>query len=162
MELKDFVRDTLVQIVDGVVEARQNLIQKNADVNPVGGNFDPHSLNGKQWSREKGVTELVHFGVALTQEDAKGTKGGIGVFLGGHGLGSQGQSEASSSSLSLKSEIRRTAKKNPGNPGENPKSPNPNPKSPNPGDTILISSYSLAFCRMVSFVELARAWPQVA
>jgi len=100
MNLKDFVRDTLTQIVDGVIEARKILVEKNADVNPIGGHFDQAALGGKQWSFEKGITEFVNFNVALTQEDATGTKGGIGVFLGGVGLGAQGRSEASSGSLS--------------------------------------------------------------
>ena len=100
MNLKDFVKDTLVQIVDGTIEAREDLIKKNADVNPIGGNFDQASLGGKQWSFEKGITEMVNFDVALTQEDTTGTKGGIGVFLGGVGLGTQGKTEALTSSLS--------------------------------------------------------------
>ena len=100
MNIQDFVRDTLTEIVEGVIEAQKALVEKNADVNPIGGHFDQAALRGRQWSFEKGITEIVSFDVALTEESAKGTKGGIGVFLGGVGLGSQGQSEASTSSLS--------------------------------------------------------------
>ena len=100
MELKEFVKETLTQIVDGVIEAGEELRKKNADVNPIGGHFDQSALQGRQWSFKEGVTEVVSFDVALTDQSSKGTKGGIGVFLGSVGLGSQGQSEASQTSLS--------------------------------------------------------------
>ena len=100
MELKEFVRSTLVQIVDGVNDAREEIEKKGGSVNPVGGSFDQPSLAGRQWSFADGATEIVNFDVALTQEDAKESKGGIGVFLGGVGLGAQGKSDSSSSSLS--------------------------------------------------------------
>lgn len=41
----------------------------------------------------------VEFDVAVTAEEAKGTKGGIGVFMGSVGLGAQGQSETKNTSL---------------------------------------------------------------
>lgn len=46
------------------------------------------------------TTETVSFDVALTIEEGSGTKGGIGVFVGAIGVGSQGQSDSRSTSLS--------------------------------------------------------------
>ena len=42
----------------------------------------------------------VEFDIALAEANAKDTKGGIGVFLGSVGLGSQGSSHGESSSHS--------------------------------------------------------------
>ena len=40
MELNDFVKNTLIQIVDGIIDAEKELLKKGASANPVGGNFD--------------------------------------------------------------------------------------------------------------------------
>ena len=48
MELKDFVKNTLVQIVDGVIEAEKELEEKGATVNPVGGYFDQKQVGGER------------------------------------------------------------------------------------------------------------------
>ena len=100
MELKDFIKETLVQIVDGVAEAREIISKKNAEINPVGGHFDQKKLEGRRWSFEEGITEIVKFDVALTNSEASGAKGGIGVFLGAFGVGSQANFDSGSSSLS--------------------------------------------------------------
>jgi hypothetical protein len=44
--------------------------------------------------------DQVDFDVAVTAVEGKGTKGGIGVFVGAVGLGSLGESNVSSSTVS--------------------------------------------------------------
>ncbi len=44
--------------------------------------------------------QLVDFDVALTVKEGTETKGGIGIFVGAFGVGSQGQSSAENASLS--------------------------------------------------------------
>ncbi len=74
MDQKDFVSQSLTQIVEGVREARQ--------------------LAGK-W-----VAQVVHFDVALTVTSGIGTKGGIGIAAGIVGLGSTGESKAENTAVS--------------------------------------------------------------
>jgi hypothetical protein len=100
MELREFVRDTLVEIVKGVVEARPEIVALHGEVNPVGGNFDQPSLAGRQWDFEHGAVEIVAFDVALTSSKTEGGKSGIGVFLGSIGIGGQLSTQASDSQLS--------------------------------------------------------------
>lgn len=93
MELKDFVKNTLVQIVDGVIEAEKELEKKGSTVNPIGGYFDQKQIGGRTWSFKDGVTEVVDFDVALTNSEKEGTSAGIGVLLGNINLGAKGASE---------------------------------------------------------------------
>ncbi|WP_193166255.1 hypothetical protein [Microbulbifer hainanensis] len=99
MELKEFVKNTLVQIVDGVIEAERELDQKGATVNPVGGYFDQKQVGGRTWSFEDGIAEVVDFDVALTSSEKEGTTAGIGVLLGSINLGAKGMSEEALSSV---------------------------------------------------------------
>lgn len=82
MDLKEFTSSTLVQIVDGVLEAEEKLAGKGASVNPIGGYFDQNKVGGNTWSFKDGVAQMVEFDVALTNSEREGTKGGIGVMLG--------------------------------------------------------------------------------
>lgn len=99
MDLKDFIKNTLVQIVDGVLEAEKELESRNASVNPIGGIFDQKQIGGRTWSFEDGITETVNFDVALTNSEKEGTSGGIGVLLGSISLGAKGSSEETITSV---------------------------------------------------------------
>ena len=99
MDLREFVRETLVQIVGGVVDARDPVVEKGGDINPVGGNFDQKSLGGRQWDWRRGAAQNVEFDVALTASDKEDAKGGIGVFFGAMGIGTQISSENAYSSM---------------------------------------------------------------
>jgi hypothetical protein len=98
MELKDFVAETLKQIIEGVKNAQDYAQESGGQINP-------------QWSSGKSGESVmvarrifpikeVEFDVAVTAAEGTKTKGGIGIFVGPVGLGSHGQSDASSSSIS--------------------------------------------------------------
>lgn len=100
MDLSEFVKQTLLQILDGVHAAQQEAPSKGAEVNP-------HlSASGEFMSRAgilhtgRDAAHLVQFDVALTVNEGTGTKGGIGVFAGAINLGSAGESKTESSSVS--------------------------------------------------------------
>lgn len=99
MELKDFVSKTLQEIVAGVKEAQENMVE-GGEINPaypmIRGGGKHTYLTGSNGS----PLQNVEFDVAVTATEGKGTKGGIGVFVGSVGLGTQGQSESSNTSIS--------------------------------------------------------------
>jgi hypothetical protein len=87
MKLQDFVAETLKELIDGVKTAQSHAISNGARVNP-------HGLHFKENQQH------VEFDVAVTTTEGTQTKGGIGVFVGPVGLGSQGQSDNTNSSVS--------------------------------------------------------------
>lgn len=100
MDLKEFVTQTLTQIIEGVRGAQIYGKDLSAEVNPE--LLTTPEQAGKQGflgTRDQYVP-IVQFDVALTVTEGTGTKGGIGVFAGAISLGSLGQSQNESSSVS--------------------------------------------------------------
>ena len=99
MNVQEFIKTAITEIVAGVSEARDAVKEYGASAGSdkvygyVKDNKVMTDANGRQ------VT-LVEFDIALAQADATDTKGGIGVFLGNVGLGTQGASHGESSSHS--------------------------------------------------------------
>ncbi len=89
MELKEFIKTTLISIVDGVKEAQQGTGQQGAMIAPIMPNHLPYQQ-----------THDIHFDIALSENSEQGTKGGIGVFLSAVSLGAQGESSNKIESLS--------------------------------------------------------------
>jgi hypothetical protein len=87
LPLRDFVAETIKQVIDGVVLAQEYARTKNAIVNPHRGKIQPPS------------SERISFDVALTAATGTKTQGGIAVFTGAFGLGSKGQSERSNETV---------------------------------------------------------------
>lgn len=100
MELKDFVEETLRQIIDGVRAAQEYGKQHGAFVNPKSLTF--RTDQGFQlYDPETGaISQQIQFDVALTVIEGKQTRGGIGVVAGPIALGSQGKSDASNTTVS--------------------------------------------------------------
>ena len=100
MKLEDFVADTITQIVTGLKKAQREL-GADACINPSGLTLHYAELEGRRYdSRTNALEELVEFDIALTQEQGKGTAGGVGVFLGTVNLGSKGESQTKELSVS--------------------------------------------------------------
>ena len=89
LELRDFVSETIKQVIDGVVAAQKYAEDKGAVVNP---SF------GLRHQKERPV-QSISFDVALTAAKGTKTQGGVGVLIGVLGLGSRGQSEKSNESV---------------------------------------------------------------
>jgi hypothetical protein len=99
MNLREFLAETEVQIVEGVKDAQSRTTEHGASVNP--------RIFATKDSEKYGVfvatgkaAQMVQFDVALTTTEGTGTKGGIGVFTGVINRGSSGQSQSESSSIS--------------------------------------------------------------
>lgn len=100
MELKEFLEQTLVQIVEGVVGAQEKVKQHGGQVVP---HFTVPSSDGAKLglvAAGGNIAQLVQFDVALTTVEGTGSKGGIGVFVGAVNLGSAGQSKSEQTALS--------------------------------------------------------------
>ena len=99
MELKDFIKDTLVQIVEGVTEAEKIISSNGAHINPRTARYPEESrAKGVMYDASHGIIEPVVYDVALTESEKEEAKAGIGVFLGSIGLGAKaGISEGASS-----------------------------------------------------------------
>ena len=82
MELKDFVAETLSQIIEGVRTAQAGEDGANVNAGMSGANFGGHLVNFGEF----GVATRVDFDVLVTAE----TKGGAGAKLSVFGVGVEG------------------------------------------------------------------------
>lgn len=87
IKLKDFISETLSEIVEGVVEAQGRVLRFGAQVSPVHRGH-PHGPR----------VESVEFDIQVATSDASKTKQGVGVFVVSLGAGIQGQTDATQSS----------------------------------------------------------------
>ncbi|WP_409525155.1 hypothetical protein [Nitrincola sp. MINF-07-Sa-05] len=99
MELQEFIKTAITEIVAGVAQASE-LTQAH------GGKAGSMRLYGcvkdnkvMTDDNDRPVT-TVEFDIALAEASSKDTKGGIGVYLGAVGLGSQGASHGEASTHS--------------------------------------------------------------
>lgn len=100
MDLKDFVSETLVQIVSGVVDAQARSEELGAKISPRLTGGANYAVQHGFLAAEGGATQVVQFDVALTVKEGTGTKGGIGIVAGVISLGSTGQTSEENSSVS--------------------------------------------------------------
>ena len=97
MNLEDFIKTALVEIVAGVAAARQEIRKHGGDTGSILTYGATQNLRVD--AKDRQIHE-VEFDIALADASGTDTKGGIGVFLGAVGLGSQGASHGESSSNS--------------------------------------------------------------
>jgi len=82
MELKDFIAETLSQIIEGVRLAQERVDGTNVNAAMAGAEFGGHLVNVGHF----GVATRVDFDVSVTAE----TKGGAGAKLSVFGIGAEG------------------------------------------------------------------------
>jgi hypothetical protein len=99
MELRDFVAESIKQIVDGVNEAKHYAAEKGGTVNPERQIHNSNNAQSRTNAKTGASIETIEFDVAVTVTEGTQTKGSIGIFMGAVGLGSQGQSNAANSSI---------------------------------------------------------------
>ena len=89
MELGEFIRETLTEIVKGVSSAQEEVKNKGAVIVPEGVYLS--SANGTYQNQDRNRVGIcqIDFEIALTQTDGKQGKIGIGVWFGSVGLGGQ-------------------------------------------------------------------------
>lgn len=75
MDLKDFVKETLVQITEGVKEAQEECKKSGCRINPK------YKKDGKKerYTDDNNPVTEVHFKVGLSSDSSEKDKGGIAV-----------------------------------------------------------------------------------
>lgn len=78
MDLKEFTKETLVQIVQGVKEANEQLVQYNANVPKKTIRVSDNNVFVNEDNAQANAIEI-DFDVAVTATETDGTKGGGGI-----------------------------------------------------------------------------------
>ena len=97
MELKDFIRESFVQIAKGIEEANEELKDTSAIINPdnVYVNGDDRKNYGRL-STDKNfnrIVEAVEFDVAVSAGDASEAGGKFGIKVGAIEIGANGKEQ---------------------------------------------------------------------
>ena len=105
MQLKDFVSESLVEIIEGLEDAQTRIQSSDAKVVPEINKLFVNSNTGGTnlafgYDKNGNVMHHIEFDVAVTASEGKETKGGIGVVAGMFALGSQGASQEANQSIS--------------------------------------------------------------
>lgn len=100
MNLQDFVRESLVEIVQAAVEANKAFAEAGikAGVNPAQAMFGNES--GGYSTKILSDTHTIEFDVAVTVESASGAVGKAGLKVFSIGVGGETNSESSHSTVS--------------------------------------------------------------
>jgi hypothetical protein len=100
VRLEDFVSETLKQIINGVKSAQEYSGKLDASINPPRLTFRTDQGEIRLVDPEtRRIAQEIDFDIAVTTTEGT-TKGGIGIFVGPLAVGSQGQSDATNSSMS--------------------------------------------------------------
>lgn len=95
MELKDFVKEALVQIADGIKEAQDSCKNLGCRINPI---YKNGTANIMRTPDDAHVSE-VKFKIGLTSETASSDKKGIGVAFSNLTIGTMGENGVNQSSV---------------------------------------------------------------
>lgn len=96
MELKEFVKNTLIEIVEGVKDAKEECKKLGGEVTPA---KHGASLGVGEGTRYR-PTQNIEFEVALSEMDKSGSNKGIGVALSVIRIGGDSNKEKEMQSLS--------------------------------------------------------------
>lgn len=100
MQLNEFIKDVILNIYDGLNQAKD---ATGKNIIPSGGLVSdgiPYVKDGMGASASAKFISNLIFEVSLTDESKDGVSGGVGVLLGALNLGTKGNSETQQSSLS--------------------------------------------------------------
>jgi|SRR5882672_695411 len=100
ISLKDFVTETLRQVIDGVKAAQENAEKTGARVS--GKNITCWKNQGMvlyDASTDQLATQI-EFDVAVTTSDSGRGQAGVGIFVGGLGVGTKAETATASQSIS--------------------------------------------------------------
>jgi hypothetical protein len=101
MQLKDFIKESLTQLIEGIAETQDTKLPHRAEISPYIP-IENYKTSGTRVGAfySKQYVTMIKFDIAVTAEETTGTKGGIGVVAGIFALGSQGKTDNKDSSIS--------------------------------------------------------------
>lgn len=99
MKLKDFITETLKEIIDGVKGAQQYAAEAGGAVNPKGLIYLEGSSGAVQHQETSRIGQELEFDIEISASEEEKTKGSAGIFISAIGLGLQGQSGAENRSV---------------------------------------------------------------
>jgi hypothetical protein len=91
MELKEFVAQSLKNIIDGVIDAQEYAKGKNADINP---NYNLNFHDSTSFATSSATyhyLQIMDFDVAVTTSSETEAKIGGGIFVAAASLGATGK-----------------------------------------------------------------------
>ena len=100
MQLNEFITESLNQIFTGISDAKETAAEHGFQVNPwiTSGKSD---TTGVLIDRDtKTPLQVVEFDVAVTTANSEQSKGGVGIFVAGFGLGGRLQADAKNTVVS--------------------------------------------------------------
>lgn len=107
MDLRNFIKETLIQLTQGIEDAADELNDSSAIVNPrhfltAGGTTDSqvYGFLGDEKDSSRQVVQRIDFDVAVSVAAGTETKGGLGIMVGAIALGSHGKSDSTNTSQS--------------------------------------------------------------
>lgn len=107
MDLKEFIKESIVQIAQGIEEANKELEESPAMVNPM--HVVANSDSAQAYARTKKpshdnpgirIVEKVEFDVAVVAETGEGGKVGAKLSIASIGIGAQGETKSMNKSES--------------------------------------------------------------
>lgn len=108
MDLKDFVKETIVQIIQGIEEANKELVGSDAFINPqyvwISDNPQVYGETSKRSSEhdnpDSRFIQKIEFDVAVVAETGKKGSAGAKISIASIGFGSDGKTESTKRSES--------------------------------------------------------------
>ncbi len=99
MELKDFVSETLKQILEGVKTAQGYTKETGGKIVPAGMGQTASNTHPQIYAKNGEFVQMIEFDVAVTTTEEDKAKGGVGVFVGAFGVGVQGENGIQNSAI---------------------------------------------------------------
>ena len=100
MELRDFVSNTLTQLIDGISSAQEYAKGKGAVVNPDEGFESDFNKLSRLLRNGHRLVHIIEFDIALTVIEDKQLQGGIGIIVPELSIGYQGKIDNQKSAVS--------------------------------------------------------------
>ncbi|MEZ9654040.1 hypothetical protein AB4277_05055 [Vibrio splendidus] len=105
MNLKDFIKESIVEISEAINEANEELASKGAIVNPARVHVNDskespiygYALDPDENKSFRRPVHLLNFDIAVTASESEGKKGGTSIKVAGFGLGIDGKEETNNS-----------------------------------------------------------------
>lgn len=98
MELKDFIRETLIQITNGVIEAQEFVKGTGCYINPEGFNLDSSQIKSG-FNKQYRSVQKIKLSIAINVLENTEKKAGIGVMAAFLSAGTSSKNSDSNSTL---------------------------------------------------------------